>query len=383
MNRIRDFLRNHIRLLFIAVIVIVVAAAFVLVRLIVFGMQYKGTEVIAEKDNAGESLSHYEVISGKVIRYSSDGVALLDGDLGKNWNQSHLLNSPSAAAENGYLLLFDKQGTGTALFNTKGAVSDFRTDAPIVAAAVSENGNVALTLDNGTDAFVRYYAKDGSAIADIAGGWDDLGYPVAMDLSPDGYHIGVAYLRADEEGISSRLCIYNFSNDRHDSGENLVCDETFQGDVIPCVVAGNKYLDVICEKGFYIYRLGNDVRKENTVTFDQDIVSVFYDTDYLGFVFRSMEEGGRYTVKIFNINGTERCTFELSMIYEKIAFMEGDIVAYNSSEMEVYNLSGKKKFSGVFPAGGVEEIHRIARNRYLTVTNRKIEIVKLKLLDRD
>ena len=374
---------SHLRrFLIIAVAaVILVAVLFGMVKYIVDHFHYRSYEVVSEKQGGDNGLAGFIALQDKILKYSNDGISLMDQDLTTIWNQSIVYGNPIAAVRGAYAVIYDRMGTDVSVFDRKGSVSSFKTDLPIITARLSGKGGVALILDDSTSAAVKYYSPSGSLIADIRGGASDKGQPVDVDLSENGELLAVSYLKAGDDGINAELAVYRFSGETVESGENLVYSNVYAGGVIPDVIIGEKRIIALRETGFTTYKTGSEIKEENTVSFDDNIISCFYNRRYIGFVFNNMGTSRRYLIKVYSFTGEEVFTTETDFIYNTITMEDDSILMHNSSEMAVYTMKGHQRYSGVISDGGINQVIRLSRNRYLTTGNTRTRILQLKVLN--
>jgi len=361
--------------------VILVAVLFGGVKYIVDHFHYRAYEVVAEKQGGDNGLAGYAVLQDKILKYSNDGISLMDQDLTTVWNQSIVYGNPVVSVSGAYAVLYDRMGTDVSVYDRKGNVSSFKMDLPIITARISEKGNVALILDNSTSALVKYYTAGGSLIADINGGSTDKGQPVNVDISEDGTILAVSFLKAGEDGINAELAVYRFSGDTLQKGDNLAFSEVSAGTVIPDVVIGNKRILALQESGFTTYKTGSEIKKENTVAFDDNIISCFYNREHIGFVFSNVGSSQRYRIQVYDFDGNEIFRTDTDFIYDSISMEDDSVLMHNSSEMAVYTLKGHLRYSGVISDGGISNVIRLSRNRYVTSGNTRMRIIQLKLLD--
>ena len=370
------------RLLIVGVAaVILVAALFGVVRYIVEHFHYRAYEVVAEKQGGDNGIAGYDVLQDKILKYSSDGISLVDQDLTTVWNQSVIYGNPVAVVRGAYAAVYDRNGTDISVFDRKGSIASFKSDLPIITARVSEKGNTALIVDDGTTSIVKYYSPQGSLLADISGGTSDLGQPLDADISEDGQYVAVTFLKAGDEGINAAVAVYRFNGETIENGDNLVFSEAFPGAVIPDVICGGKRIIALEETGFTIYRIGSEIKKENRVSFSENIVSCFYNTERIGFVFSGQGTAHRYRIEVYDFAGKEIFKKETDFIYDRISMEDDSVLLYNSQEMAVYTLKGNLRYSGVISDGGTGAVLRLSRNRYLISGNTRTRILQLKLLE--
>ena len=111
---------------------------------------------------------------------------------------------------------------------------------------------------------------------------------------------------------------------------------------------------------------------------DKEIVGVYNSDEYVGLVFENTEGVTKYSMDLYNIEGEKKETLEFDCEYTDIVITDKSILVYNKNEWNVYTLSGRKKFTGVYE-NSIQKL--IATNKiedYLIVTDETLEKVKLK-----
>ena len=75
---------------------------------------------------------------------------------------------------------------------------------------------------------------------------------------------------------------------------------------------------------------------------DQDIISIFYDDETLGFVFQSDLSEHKYKIQLYNLNGKKTMEQYLDQEFQNIKFSSGKIIVYNADTFCIYSKQGKK-----------------------------------------
>ena len=370
--------RKVIRLLITAIVVILL---FFGIRYAYNHIKFKSYKEISSKEKLTDGSTKYISLQNHIFRYSGDGVSLLTNDLETQWNESLNFTSPMAVKNKTKLAVYDKMGTGVSLFGLKGLISQISTDFPVMSVALSDSGNVAVIVDGDNQPIIRYYTPEGEMIADITGGANDKGYPIDIDVSDNGQIVCVTYLKANEEGVGSELAVYNFGNTKSDS--NLVYSEVFEGRIVPDVIATGNKIVILEEKGFSVYRSSGSFTKEKSISLDEEILSAFYDKEYIGLVTKKVSDKSGNVMRIYDTSGDLKSETDINIIYNNICIEDGHILFYNSNEMEVYNVSGIERYHGIFDEGNITSVVKLSRKRYLVTTSSETKIIELKLLDTD
>lgn len=161
---------------------------------------------------SGDSMSYMSYQEG-ILRYDRDGVTAVDQKGNSIWSGSYDMANPSVdtceksavIADIGGKSLYVNKGTGTG--------TEFTVDYPIVQVRVSKQGVIAVLMEevsSNTIALYNPFDKSGTLLAEIPTNVED-GYPVSLDLSPDGSSVVVSYLCVTTGIAQSRVTFYNFT----------------------------------------------------------------------------------------------------------------------------------------------------------------------------
>ena len=105
------------------------------------------------------------------------------------------------------------------------------------------------------------------------------------------------------------------------------------------------------------------------------MISLFYNEEYFGIVTEGEEES--YLMTLYGPEGRQRCSREFDMEYQNISVSGERIILWDSTQVEIYDLSGKLKFQGDVREGTVRNLFQMSRNRYLLISDEGIKMIRL------
>ena len=327
--------------------VAVVAAAAVGLVLFIEKRSYRTYDIIQTSEQEDIVSTKYEVMSGKILRYSPDGAALVNSEMDAYWSSLYEMQNPVADIRGDWAVIADVDGTSMKIFDKDGEVGSVTTSYSIVKARISSNGLIAAILDGGDSTWINYYDSDGSLIAENQTHVEDPGYPMDVAVSDNGEIMMVTYQFIDGSDTTSYVAFYNFGDVGQNEDDRIVSGYTYEGVVIPEI----RYFDAersvaLREDGFTVYK-GRQIPKESvTEKVDKEIVSTFCDDDTIGMVFKNGNKDKQYTMKVYSINGSLRFTKDFNIPYTTIKISGGNILLYNDSQICVMNSRGVEKYSG-------------------------------------
>lgn len=360
-------------LITIAVIVAVVAAVFVYLE----KRSYRNYKILQTSEQEDIISTNYVEMDGKIFRYSPDEVSLVTNKMETLWSEPHSMQNPIADVRGERAVVADRDGTTMEIYDTSGLTGTVTTSYTIVKARVSESGLVAAILENGDDTWINFYSYDGSLIAENQTKVDDPGYPMDVAVSNDGQIMMVTYQFVDGGETTSYVAFYNFGDVGQNQDDRIVSGYTYEGVVIPQVLyLGGTNAVALREDGFTLYS-GKQIPKEKEkVEVEKEIVSVFYDDDTIGLVFKNDSKDEQYTMQVYGTDGKQKFQTNFNIPYTTIKMSGGNILMYNDSQICVMSDSGVEKYMGTID-GTINDFFKIGWNRYLLVLDSGINVIKL------
>lgn len=360
-----------------AAAVVFVVAMFLVVKNAVDHRSYSSYK-ITDQDPKENNVSDYEYVDGYILRYSSDGASLLKADHETVWNESFAMAKPKVSVCDDQMLVYDQMGTSVYIYNEKGKVGSFATPLPILKAVISKKDTIAMLLKDGAAIDFAYYRADGSQIAAGQSHMEDLGYPTDLALSPNGQNLLISYLRTVDGKAGSVLNFYNFGKAGQAQKNNLVASDRLDGVFVPEVYClDNHRMVAVRDDGFSIYEGTDSIIESKHVKFEKEIISAFHDDSHLAFIF---DKGGdaRYRLQLYTRSGNLISTADVTTPYSKARVCDDQILLYNQADVTIYSMKGFCRFRGTIKEGNIGDILKTGRNRYLVVTDEKMETIRLR-----
>nr|WP_317349839.1 DUF5711 family protein [uncultured Blautia sp.] len=356
-----------------AIVIVAVAAA---VLIFVEKRSYRNYRILQTSEQEDIVSTKYEVMAGKVLRYSPEGASLVNSEMEAYWSTLYEMENPVADINDSWAVIADIDGTELKIFDKNGEVGSVTTSYNIVKARISSNGLVAAILDGGDATWINYYNSDGSLIAENQTHVEDPGYPMDVALSDNGQIMMVTYQFIDGSDTTSYVAFYNFGDVGQNEGDRIVSGYTYEGTVIPEI----RYLDsersaALRDDGFTLYN-GKQIPKESiSEKVDKEIVSTFCDEKTIGMVFKNGSKDKKYTMKVYSADGSLRFTKNFNIPYTTIKMSGGNILLYNDSQICVMNNRGVEKYNGTVD-GSINNFIKIGMNRYLLVLDSGVNVIK-------
>ena len=192
---------------------------------------YRNYKVQVTSEQEDTVSTQYTYLSGKILRYSSDEVSLVNNKLETVWSQTYDMQNPVADVCGDCAVIADKDGTSMVFLDKNGITGTVSTSYSIVKAKVSKTGMAAAILDGGDHTWINFYNLDGSLVAENQTNIQDPGYPMDVALADNGVVMMVAYQFVDSSETTSYIAFYNFG----EVGQN-------EDDRIDIRISGNGFL---------------------------------------------------------------------------------------------------------------------------------------------
>ena len=353
-----------------------VIGAVLLVTIYIQKRSYHDYKILQTSEQEDIVSTKYTEMDGKILRYSPDGVSLVNKKLEAVWAESYQMQNPIADVCGSRAVIADRDGTSMVFLDKSGMTGSVTTSYAIVKAKVSRSGLVAAILDGGDNTWINFYSTDGSLIAENQTKIDDPGYPMDVAISNDGVIMMVTYQFVDGGETTSYVAFYNFGDVGQNEDDRIVSGYTYDGIVIPQI----QYLEngrciALREDGFTLYS-GKQIPKEiKTVNAEKEIVSTFFDDDCIGLVFKNDSNDKLYTMEVYSASGKLSFRRDFNIPYTTIKMSGGKILMYNSSQICVIDKNGVEKYMGTVD-GTINDFFKIGWNRYLLVLDTGVNVVK-------
>ena len=376
---LRKFFRAHWRI----ILVILLLLGGILLALFLQGRrQYRTYSVISSKklDDAGGT--SYTLFQGNILAYNVDGCSYTSTGGNLLWNQSYQMSSPQVEMSDGYLMIYDRGGTGIYLFSKTGNQTHITSSLPVVEAKIADNGSVAVLTQNNKVGYLRLYNIDGNLTAGGEVHLETTGYPVSIAFSSGGQRLALALVDVSGGKVNSGIQIYDFGAIGKNLDKHVVAKFDYEDRLIgeiAYIKDGN--LLVYTDQKILIYHNHAKPGLLNELSVAGQIRSVYYNKNYFGYIAVGDPASGQSTTRLctFNNRGRRVTDALLDTSYSRVELLENNEVAlYAEKKLALYNLAGTRKFMGNLKSPVIEVIPGSTSREYLFICEGTQEHVKLK-----
>ena len=312
------------------------------------------------------------------VAVTRDSVSFVSGDAVRFTNTC-AYQTPVVKAEGDFFTVFDRGGYQIRIYDESGLTGTVRLTRKVYAVDISASGVLAVFTESSEAAYISYFDRFGNRISvEVRTIPEESGYPVDIDISPDGQRLAVSFFAAESGSGLSRLVVYDFDKGKADAQYAVYRSEDADGQ-------GTYLSDVFFVSDSLLYAAGEDrlvflnfdaagSASANTLIVEDPIISVFAAGNFLGAV---TETAGGHTCTVYRENGEIYSRFEVPEGYEHLAANARYLTFTNGTELYFYNISGRKRYEGAL-TDDVDSVVLTGRRSLLMSTGSYLEKITLK-----
>jgi hypothetical protein len=128
------------------------------------------------------------------------------------------------------------------------------------------------------------------------------------------------------------------------NGEHVLESRLLDGLYPKVTFLDNTKAAVYGENGFSLFSVSDSVSEVQTVSFEDEIKSVFSADRKMGFIFKNQDENGKYRMEIYNTAGKKTTTVYFDLDYRYVSADSDEVILYNEQEAVIYQYTGRIRF---------------------------------------
>ena len=207
-QKIKDMIAGRKKFFIIFAVIMCVAGYLILNNMRVL----KNYELVKTSERTDVLTTSFVEMNGKLLKYSPDGVAYMDGD-SVLWSAAYSMQTPIVDICEKIAVVGEQKGSQVYIYSAdKGQIGYFQTLLPIQKVKVASQGVVAAVLEDGEVTWINLYDTDGNEIAKHRTSVAESGYPIDVSISPDGQKLAVSFLRTTKGVMNTKIAFYNFGS---------------------------------------------------------------------------------------------------------------------------------------------------------------------------
>ena len=363
----RAGIRTEVLYMVIAGLVILAVFAYTVMSRRHLYTGYTLTDSYEAEDIVG---TRYEKLGSGFVKYGSDGVTYVSGRNETQWSTAYTIETPVTSICGDTMLIYEQQGYTVEVLDSAGVLGSYQTDFPIMRAEVARNGVAALMLKDGNDARIRLTSTDGTALAEVKTTLEDQGYPLAMDLSSDALNLMVSLARIGSGTVDSTIVFYNFSSAAQSDDSHLVSSAEYRDEIFPYVCYVTDKIPVaVGDSGFVTFTSSKHPAEKKSVHIAGEILSLFHNEEYIGFVLASNSATERYCMQVYSYSGKETANRTFSGGYSEVKMDSGEILFNDSGHIMAFTPTGVARLDTDCDRQITEFVKIPGFRRYALLTN--------------
>lgn len=373
-ERIRHKKGRRMRATVVSVIVLIaVTVSFLMIHL----QTYTSSREIAFYENNSDSNVGYRQFADGVLKYSKDGIALVNRKGQESWNQSYQIKNPILNMYyNKAAVVADKGGNSIVVLDKNGLKGEIQTTLPVEKVAVSAQGIVCAILKNGATPSIICYDATGNILVELATSLTGTGYPLDISISEDGKLLLVSYLSIQNGQLVTRVKYYNFEGEKVSNQEYEVTTGDYEGMAAGTAFFMNSKVSVVVgDDRLLIYSGEGKPELAEEIALDKKIKSVFHSERYVGLILKNEGRTG-YELCLYNTSGKKILSEEFTGDYSNVKIDGEQVLMYDGKKCSVFTRTGIHKFKGDLGSNILEIFPVLGVNKYIMMTANGMEVIR-------
>lgn len=372
--------RTKLMLALIAIIIVIFA--IMTIRHSMNNRAYEGYEVLSSLPTSGDNIADYVIFGDSVLKVTKDGTSYIDQSGNAVWDCSYNMKMPVAVTSGDYAVVADMNGRDVYVFNKSGKVSNQTTNYDISNVDVADQGVYTLVLVGEDSNYINAYDKDSKDIYGMKTSIENSGYPLDIAISDDGKKLFTSYIRIDGTLVPNYLAAYNFGSvGQNENADRLMGGFTYDDTIFPLL----EFVDnntVVCfgDDQIVIYSMTEKPSKKAEIKIgDKEMLGVFYNTKYVGFIAKNNENSdSKYTIYFYGMDGNEEATAPYNNSFDKLYATENELIIVGDFDCSIYYFNGIKKFSTTFNKSLINIVPNGNKQEYIAIFENETQIIRLK-----
>lgn len=381
-NEMNEKIHRHRRRILILTVLVVVFVLGIMAGAYVYlqTRNYTDYEIIESVGREDSEGTGFAVFNGNIIKYNQDGATCISASNHMVWNQTYEMQSPMVDTCEGYAVVADKKGEQIYIMDMQGPCGEIKTTMPIQRVQVANQGTVAVLMERNGTSYIHLYDKAGTFLAEGEHHTENSGYPLDIAISNDAKKMAVSLLDVKEGRVKTTIIFYNFDTPGQEEIDNIVGEFSYADMVFPQLeFFSNNIMAAVGNGKTVIFEGVQRPEEKNEISTELEIRSVFYNQQYLGFVYENENEEAPYKMQVFDLAGKEVFSQDFQVQYEEIGFLEnGEVCVRGETECAIYTLRGWEKFHGNFDKGIQKVLSAGGIRNYIFLRMGETQKVRLK-----
>ncbi len=316
---------------------------------------------------------------GSILTYSKDGAGAVDATGKLLWNQTFDMQNPLISICGDTVAFADYGGSSIYVQTSDGESATVSTDMPIRKIRTSSSGYVVAVLEDTDVTWIYHYDMNGNENAYFRTTMEKSGYPLDLDISPDGKLVCVSYYYLDCDDVKSSVAFYDFGSVGQNYIDNYVSGYNYSDIMVPYV----KFLDnetavAVSSERMSVYAGAHKPVSVSDMFSSDEVLSVYTGTDAIAIVYRNSSSEAKYRLEIYDKTGKMTGSKEFDFDYSNVSLKNNMVVLYGDRNIYIGSFDGTKKFEGTYEQDIHLIIPTVSVDKYIVLTDSTIDTVTFK-----
>ncbi len=316
---------------------------------------------------------------GNILTYSKDGAGAVDSTGKLMWNQTFDMQNPLISICGDTVAFADYGGSTIYVQTSDGESATVSTDMPIRKIRTSSSGYVVAVLEDTDVTWIYHYDMNGNENAYFRTTMEKSGYPLDLDVSPDGKLVCVSYYYIDCDDVKSSVAFYDFGSVGQNYIDNYVSGYNYSGIMVPYVeFLDNETAVAVSSERMSVYAGAHKPVSVSDMFSSDEVLSVYTGTDAIAIIYRNSSSEAKYRLEIYDKTGKMTGLREFDFDYSNVSLKNNMVVLYGDRNIYIGSFDGVKKFEGTYEQNIHLIIPTVSMDKYIVLTDSTIDTVTFK-----
>ena len=333
--------------------------------LVLINQSFTNARTLMVHGRITSELNSYEYFTGGFIKYNRDGISFLNRRNEEQWFHLHPMNQPIVDRTEDIFVVADAGDDVILVFTRHGLRGEIVTSHGVERLSVSDQGIVSAILRNEQEPMILTYDLVGNVLVENQLMVSVHGYPIGLQMSPDGVVLGVSYVFLEAGVPSTRVIFYNFGPLGEGLMNRQVNEEVFSDTlVVDFHFMNDDTIVAVSDRSLILYRDHQLPEKKMVIELGQEIRNVFHTQSYVGVVLLNEQRTG-YKIRLFDTAGEEILARDFPGTYSEVHMFDNEIMMFDGINVSIVNTAGIVRFRGslevdvqfIAPARGINSYY--------------------------
>ena len=329
------------------------------------------TEVILEEGCKTAKLAN------NLLIYNKDGIRCMDAKGNTIWDITYQIKEPCVSVDGGTVAVAGYGDHLIYMMDESGRIGEINTNLPIRNLCVAEAGYVGAVLDDNNVYWIYIYDVSGEEITRARTSMEQSGYPMAIELSPNGKLLGVSYLYLDAGTVQNNVAFYNLGEVGQNYTDQYMSGYIYQ-EIVPELHYMNESTAMAISNGRLMVYSGSEKPAESKgILLNNTVQAVYWGDENAILIHNGAADEGRYLMKVYDLTGTLVLEKGFDIEYTDIQSQNGVITIYNSDEVLVVTLDGRERYKGSLGGSIRKMVSTSTKYKYLVLFENTFKVIEL------